>query len=391
MTTSRRQFLSQSARLGVLLGAGVPILQACCGSSSGGSGKKTASIADGLKPEKGPLRIINYSDYVNPDVITDFEAKYGVKVEISPIDTDTEATTKLASGAIKADVHHSMANTSIGNLINGGLLQPLNPSYLTNRGNVLTSLNDPWYDPGSKYSVPYTFFGTGIGYRADRIDPDLVEQQGWDTIWNATDFKGQVSVLDDEREAFAMAMLRKDVKDINTLDTAVIDQALADVTELIGLVNVKVNIEAYKDIPEGATTVAQTWSADMISGAASHLPDGTSADVLGFWRPPSFRYLVTNDSMGVLANAESPVLAHLYINHIIDNDVAEKNFSSTGYLPALTKLDATYVIKAGYVPENLRSCVPTNEDISKGLSFKALGPEGDALYEAAWSKFTAGG
>jgi spermidine/putrescine transport system substrate-binding protein len=391
MTTSRRQFLSQSARLGVLLGAGVPILQACGGSSNSASGKKTASIADGLKPEQGPLRIVNYSDYVNPEVVADFEAKYGVKVEISTIDTDTEATTKLASGAIKADLHHSMANTSIGNLINGGLLQPLNPSYLTNRGNVLTSLNDPWYDPGSKYSVPYTFFGTGIGYRADRIDPGLVEQQGWDTIWKATDFKGQVSVLDDEREAFTMAMLRKGVTDINTLDRAVIDQALADVTELINLVNVKVNIEAYKDIPEGATTVAQTWSADMISGAASYLPEGTSADVLGFWRPPSHRYIVTNDTMGVLANAESPALAHLYINHLIDNDAAEKNFSWTGYLPALTKLDATYVINAGYVPENLRSCVPTNEDISKGLKFRALGAEGDALYEAAWSTFTAGG
>jgi len=49
------------------------------------------------------------------------------------------------------------------------------------------------------------------------------------------------------------------------------------------------------------------------------------------------------------------------------------------------------VIGAGYVPENLRSCVPTNDDIGNGLKFKALGPEGDAQYEAAWSKFTAGG
>jgi spermidine/putrescine transport system substrate-binding protein len=392
VSTSRRQFLAQSAQLGVLLGAGVPILNACGGGdSSGGSRKKTAAIADGLKPEKGPLRLINYNDYVNPEVVADFEEKYGVKVEIATIDTDTEATTKLSSGAIKADVHHSMASTGVGNLINGGLLQPLNSSYLTNRGNVLLSLSNPWYDPGSKYTVPYTFFGTGIGYRADRIDPAQVERDGWNTIWNATDFKGQVSVLDDEREAFTMAMLRKGITDINTLDRAIIDQAVADVTELIDLVNVKVNIEAYKDIPEGATTIAQTWSADLIAGAAGYLPEGTSADVLGFWRPPSREYVVTNDSMGVLANAESPVLAHLYINHLIDNDNAEKNFTFVGYLPTLTKLDATYVIAAGYVPENLRSCVPTNQDISTGLSFQALGTEGDAIYTEAWSKFTAGG
>jgi len=391
MRTSRRQFLARSAQLGVLLGAGIPLLNAC-GSDSGGSGdQSTEPIADGLQPEKGPLRIINYADYVNPEVIADFEAKYGVKVEISTIDTDTEAVAKLASGALKVDVHHSMASTSIGNLIKGGLIQPLNRSYLTNRGNVLKAFDDPWYDPGAVYSVPYTFFGTGIGYRADRIDPAEVEAQGWDTLWNATKFKGQVSILDDEREAFTMAMLRKGITDINTLDQAVIDQALADVSELIDLVNVKVNIEGYKDIPEGTTTIAHTWSADLIAGAASYLPEGTSSEVLGFWHPPSEQYLVNNDSMGVLANAENPVLAHLYIDFLLDNAVAEKNFSWVGYLPALTELDADYVIGAGYVPENLRSCVPTNDDIAKGLRYEALGPEGDAQYEAAWSKFTAGG
>ena len=387
MRSSRRDFLARSAQFGVLLGAGVPLLQAC-----GGDEQRTTvtkGIADGLPPEKGPLRLVNFADYVNLDVISDFESQYGVKVEISTFDTDTEATTKLASGAIKADVHHSMASISIGNLIAGGLIQPLNKSYLTNFGNVIGSFNDPWYDPGATYSVPYTFFGTGIGYRRDRIDPALVERQGWDTIWNATDFKGQVSVLDDYREAFTMAMLRQGVIDINTTDQKIIDQALADVSELIDLVNVKVNIEAYKDIPEGTTTIAQTWSADLITGAAGYLPEGTTDDVLGFWHPPAGQYVVTNDSMGVLANAENPVLAHLYLNYLLDNDVAEKNFSWLGYLPAITKMNADYVIAGGYVPEHLRSCVPTEEEIAQAIYMKPLGA-GDALYETAWAKFTAG-
>ena len=38
---------------------------------------------------------------------------------------------------------------------------------------------------------------------------------------------------------------------MNTIDQAIIDQALADLTELIDLVNVKVNIDAYKNLPEG--------------------------------------------------------------------------------------------------------------------------------------------
>lgn len=389
MTSSRRDFLARSAQLGVLLGAGIPILQAC-GDDSGSSKPVADPIADGLEPEAGPLRVFNYDSYVNPDVVAAFEAQYGVKVEITTFTTDTEAVTKLASKAIEVDVHHSMASTSIDRLILGGIIQPLNKSYIPNFENVFESLKDPWYDKGSAHSVPYNFFGTGIGFRADRIDPAQVAEQGWDTLWNATDFSGQVSVLDDEREALVMAMMRKGNFDVNTTDQAAIDQALADLTELIDLVSVKVNIEAYKNIPEGATTVAHTWSPDLINAYAAYLPEGTGPEVLGFWHPPAGEYLVTNDSMGVVAGCKNPVLAHLYLNFLLDHDIAEQNFSWVGYLPALTKFDADYVIGAGYVPENLRACVPTLEEIEKGLYLKPIGIDGDAKYTAAWSTFTSG-
>ncbi len=387
MRVTRRRFIGQSIGAGVMIGAGLPILQGC--GDKTGSKKAAEPIADNLEPEEGPLRIVNYADYVSPEVIADFEKEFGVKVEITTIDSDTEMIQKLGSGAIKADVNHSMSSDSIDRLIAGGLIQPINKSYLTNLGNVVPELQDPWYDKGSVYSVPYTYFGTGLAYRADRVDPAQIEEWGWNTLWNAAEFKGQCSILDDDREAFTMAMLRKGITDINTTDKATIDQALADVTELIDLVNVKVNITGYTDIPEGATTIAHTWSADMITGFLGYMPEGVGPEVLGFWHPPAGSYVVTNDSMGVVANAQNPVLAHRYINYLIDNDVAEKNFGWIGYLPAVAKLDADYVIDAGYVPENLRSCVPTADEIAKGLEYEPLG-DGDALYDEAWSRFLAG-
>lgn len=386
MTTTRRQFIGQSIGLGAIL-AGLPALSSCGGTSGAKQAKR--AIADGLPPEKGPLRIVNYADYVSADVVADFEKEFGVKVEIATIDTDAEMIQKLASGAIKTDVVHSMASSSIDRLIAGGLIQPLNKSYLPNEKNVVASLQDPWYDKGAVHSAPYTYFGTGIGYRADRVDPAQIEKWGWDTLWSAEKFKGQCSILDDDREAFTMAMLRKGVIDINTTDPKVIAQALADVTELIKLVNIKINITGYTDIPTGVTTIAQTWSADLVTGALGYLPEGTGPEVLGFWHPPAGAYAVTNDSMGVKADAANPVLAHKYINYLLDNDVAEKNFSSIGYLPALTKLDADYVVAQGHVPENLRSCVPTPDEIAKGLQFRPLGTKAK-LYEDAWSKLRAG-
>ncbi|MGZ4772981.1 MAG: polyamine ABC transporter substrate-binding protein [Ilumatobacteraceae bacterium] len=380
---TRRQVFGGSARIGLALACGVPLLQAC-GSSGSSSKKQTVSIKDGLKPEAGPLRILNYDAYVSDDIIKAFEAKYGVKIEITTFTTDDEAITKLASGAVDVDLHHSAGTSTLYKLVESGLIQPLNKSYLTNIGNVSASLRDPYYDKGAVYTVPYTVFGTGIGFRADKVDPKSVS---WDTIWNPA-YKGVTSILDDVREGLAMAMMHKGLTDVNTKDPTVIKQAGADLGQLTNLMNIKVEIEGYHTIPEGATTVAHTWSGDMLT-AIQYLPQGTGKEVLGYWQPDPA--VINNDTMCILRKAKNPVLAHLYINYLLDKTNAQTNFESVGYQPAIEGLGAQELIDAGLVPENLRTCVLTNDQISKGYRFLQLTPDVDALWNDAWSTFRAGG
>jgi spermidine/putrescine transport system substrate-binding protein len=386
--TTRRDFIVRGAQLAAVLGLGAPLLQAC-GGDDDDDGPVADSIGDGLEPEAGPLRLFNYPDYVNPEVISGFEDKYGVKVEITTFDVDSEAITKLANKSVAVDIFHSAAPNTIDRLILGGLLQPLNHSYLPNFANVLPSFQDPWYDKGSKYSVPYTVFSTGIGYRADRIDPAEVEAQGWDILWNP-DYKGVTSILDDYREGIGMALLRKGITDVNTTDKALIEQAGKDLSELTGTMNIKVNIEAYKDVPEGSTNLAHTWSGDMLAGAASNLPEGTDASVLGWWYPSDGVGVVNNDAITIVTAAKNPVLAHLYINYLLDVGVSEQNVAWNGYLPPIVGLDADYLIAQGYVPDNLRNAVLTDEIIKKGLRFEPLPVDADQLWTDTWSKFTAG-
>ncbi len=380
---TRRQVFGGSARIGLALACGVPLLQAC-GSSGSGSKTVTTAIKDGLKPEDGPLRILNYDSYVSPDIVSAFEAQYGVKVEITTFTTDDEAITKLASGAVDVDLHHSAATSTLYKLVDSGLIQPLNKTYLTNIGNVSASLRDPYYDKGAVYTVPYTVFGTGIGFRADKVDAATVS---WDTLWDPQ-YKGVTSILDDYREGLSMAMMRKGLTDVNTADPAVIKQAGDDLGELTNLMNIKVEIEGYHTIPEGATTVAHTWSGDMLTGVG-YLPEGTGVEVLGYWQPAPA--VVNNDTMCVLTKAKSPVLAHLYMNYLLDRTNAQNNFSFVGYQPAIEGLGAQELIDAGLVPENLRTCVLTNDQITKGYRFLQLSVDVDALWNDAWSKFRAGG
>jgi spermidine/putrescine transport system substrate-binding protein len=341
-------------------------------------------IKDGLSPEAGPLRILNYDAYVSPDIVTAFEAEYGVKVDITTFTTDDEVITKLASGAFDADLHHSAATDTLYKLVDSGLIQPLNKTYLTNIGNIVASLRDPDYDKGGVYSVPYTVFGTGIGFRADKVDPASVS---WETLWNP-EYKGVTSVLDSAREGLAMAMMRKGLTDVNTDDAAVIKQAGEDLGELTNLMNIKVDIEGYHTIPEDATTVAHTWSGDMLL-ALQYLPEGTGQEVLGYWQPDPA--IINNDAMCVLTKAKSPVLAHLFINYLLDKTNAQTNFEFVGYQPAIDGLGAQELIDAGLVPETLRSCVLTSEQIGAGFRFLQLTPDVEALWNDAWSKFNAGG
>jgi spermidine/putrescine transport system substrate-binding protein len=95
--------------------------------------------------------------------------------------------------------------------------------------------------------------------------------------------------------------------------------------------------------------------------------------------------------MCVMTSAKNPVLAHLYLDHLLDKANAEENFGFVGYQPAIEGLGAQELIDAGLVPENLRSCVLSSEQIAAGLRYLPLTIEVEQLWNDAWSKFTAGG
>lgn len=123
--------------------------------------------------------------------------------------------------------------------------------------------------------------------------------------------------------------------------------------------------------------------------AVGYLPEGTGDEVLGYWQPDPA--VINNDVMCVLTKAKNPVLAHLYVNFLLDKTNAQTNFKYVGYQPAIEGLGAQELIAAGLVPAHLSSCVMSNDQIAKGYRYLQLTPDVDALWNDAWSKFRAGG
>jgi spermidine/putrescine transport system substrate-binding protein len=345
------------------------------------------AIASGLQPEKGPLQFYNWIEYINPAVVKDFEKKYGVKVQISTFDTIDEAVGKLASGAVQYDVFVPEP-TFIERLVVGKILQPLNLSYIPNlKSNVWPSLASPWYDVGSRYTVPYTIYTTGIGWRADKLpgfNPAKL-QSPWTALWlQGPKISGKVGLLDDQHEGLAMGLLRNGVSDVNTENAGQLNAAKNAITQLVGSANLKFDTNEYQHLADGSLWLHQAWSGDM-AAAPSYAPKGTPASVFRYWWPPDGRGPINNDTFGVLRGAKNPVLGHLFLNHMLDVDEVFKNFTFNYYQQPLNAMTPESLVKRGLIPANLDTTIIREAQFKNGLVQGPLSQQGEVLWQNAWA------
>jgi spermidine/putrescine transport system substrate-binding protein len=276
-------------------------------------------------------------------------------------------------------------------------MRPLNHSYLPNLAkNIWPPLQDPFYDRGARYTVPYVVWLDGIGWRNDKIKTDIAAMKvPWEIFWQSKAYKGKVGLLDDARDALAMPMQRDamhagSVPDLNTDNAAIIAKAGNDLAQLTNICNIKVTITDYQTLPEAKTWLHHSWSGDLLSAALYYLPKGTKPDVLSFWGPDS-NGVVQNDLLWVLRKSKKPVLAHAFLNFMLDKKNAYDNFAQfNGYTPPQNSIDATSLVKQGLIPKSLSAAVLRPDQFANNQELLALSVAGNKRWQNAWSKFKAG-
>ncbi|HEV3389666.1 MAG TPA: spermidine/putrescine ABC transporter substrate-binding protein [Solirubrobacteraceae bacterium] len=345
------------------------------------------AIASGLTPEKGPLQFYNWDAYINPDVVKSFEKKYGVKVEISTFTTIDEAVAKISSGAVQFDVFVPEL-VFLERLAVGKVLQPLNLTYVPNlKANVWPSLANPWYDVGSRYTVPYTVYTTGIGWRTDKLpgfDPANLSNP-WSALWvEGPKISGKVGLLDDQHEGLAMGLLHNGVTDVNTENPADLNGAKNALINLVNTANLKFDTNEYQHLADGSLWLHQAWSGDMAS-VPTYAPQGTKASIFRYWWPTDGRGPIDNDTFGVLRGAKNPVLAHLFLNHLLDVKQAFNNFTFLYYQQPLNAMTPESLIQKGYIVPNLDTTIIRESQFKNGLVQGPLSDRGEVLWENAWA------
>jgi spermidine/putrescine transport system substrate-binding protein len=146
----------------------------------------------------------------------------------------------------------------------------------------------------------------------------------------------------------------------------------------------------YNDMPAGQIGLAQMWSGDIIQ-ALGYLPESTPPDVLRYWFPADGKGLVDNDLMVILKGGKNPVLAHLFVNHMLDPVSAQQNFTQIGYQPPQNSINPETLVADGSIPENLKSAIVKPEYFDAGYRLLELDAANDAAWHNVWRGFKAGG
>jgi spermidine/putrescine transport system substrate-binding protein len=187
-----------------------------------------------------------------------------------------------------------------------------------------------------------------------------------------------------------MILLRDGFKDVNTSNKGALDRAKKELLELNDAVNVKVSVLDYQKVPEGSAWIHQAWSGDFVS-AQYYLPKGVDYTVLGYWYPEDKSGLVGSDLIAILRSSKNPVLAHHFLNFMLDDQNAYDNFVNfVGYQPPQNSINPDRLVTDEVVPQHLASCVVRPEDFDKGEILLELDPATDLVWQDAWAQFKAG-
>jgi spermidine/putrescine transport system substrate-binding protein len=341
------------------------------------------AIKSGLKPEQGAtLQVYIWEAYINQDVVNAFAKKYKCKVQLTTFNTMNEALSKLRSG-LSFDVLVGATPDVLGQLIEGQLAQPLNHSYIPNISQAWADYTNPFYDVGWQYTVPYTIYTTGITWRKDHVHENPATMKNpWSMLWQPK-YRGRIAVLDDYREGISLGLMKNGITNLNTTDYKQIGLSRQTLEDLTSLVNLRIANTDYSDVPAGQTWITNAWSGDM-AAAPSYMPKGVNVDVIGYWFPADGRGPINNDTNVVLKTASSPILAHLFLNYLLDLPVVLENISWNGYMQPLNGVTPQVLVKEQIIPPSLTSTVVRQSDFKRGLYELQLPVDADALWQQAW-------
>ncbi len=263
------------------------------------------------------LNVFNWGVYISDgsegsfDVNSAFEALTGIKVNYMNYDSNESMYGKLKSGAVSYDIVIP-SDYMIERLINENMLQKLDMSKITNYDLIDEQYKQLYFDPNNEYSVPYSVGLVGMIYNTTMVEG---EPDSWGLMWDET-YDDNILTFNNPRDAFAIAQFYLG-SDINSTDKADWDTAAAKLKEQNAILQGRVMDEVFNKMEGGNAAIAPYYAGDFLTMQENN-PD------LAFVYPKEGTNIFI-DSICVPANAQNYEAAMMYINFMLEPEVALAN------------------------------------------------------------------
>lgn len=296
--------LVQTFSLVLIVAFGLMYFTSVLNSSEGYSGGNT-------------LTIYNWGDYIDPELIAEFEEESGIKVVYQTFDSNEAMMTKIQQGGTTYDVVIP-SEYAISKMKEDDLLIPLDHSKLPNLKYIDDRFLNLSFDEGNKYSIPY-FWGTvGIVYNPELTDLTF---KSWDDLWDPS-LKNQILLVDGAREVIGMGLnsLHYSLNDTNEEH---LQEALTKLSKLTPNVKAIVGDEIKMLLAGEEGAVGLVWSGD----ASEIMAENEKLDYV----VPEEGSNLWFDNMVIPKTASNIEGAHQFINFMLDPEHAARNAEYVGY------------------------------------------------------------
>jgi putrescine transport system substrate-binding protein len=377
----------------VYLGVALAVLLAACGKSQPGQegAKPSASASTAGQPDgENVLNVYNWSDYIEPSVLTDFQKEFGIKVNYDVFDSNQVLETKLLAGHTNYDVVVPSA-AFLERQIKAGVFQKLDKALLPNLKNVDPDIarRIALYDPGNEYAVNHMWITSGPGYNAAKIKERMPDApiDSWRMFYDpavVSKFKDcGVSLLDEPAEVVGTVLiyLGKNANSESPEDLKAAGKVLLAIRPYIRYVHSSRYID---DLANGETCLALGWSGDVKQARDRAREAGKGVELR--YAIPREGAIMNFDMLAIPADAPHPKNAHVFINYLLRPEVAAKN---SNFLKYANSNAASYPLLDEAV-RNDPGVYPTPELKAKLVPELAKSQPFDRLLTRTWTRFKTG-
>jgi putrescine transport system substrate-binding protein len=338
------------------------------------------------------LNIYNWADYFGPNTLADFTKRYGIKIHYDTFGSDNEMEAKLMAGGSGYDI--VVPSTMFyPRGIKAGIYRKLDKDQLTNwknlDGAVLKTISDSGTDPDNAYALPYIQGYTSFIYNEDLVKK-LMPDAPVDSLRLLFDpavaekIKGcGINYVDSPEDVVQLALLYLG-KSPNTEDPADIKAAYDVLSKVRDTVRTVDSVNYLNALAAGDICISIGWVGNDVQASKQAHDAGKNVN-LHFVIPKEGmpEYI---DNLVVMTDAPHPKNALLFLNYILEAQVAGDIINALGY--PMPNSAAHGLIKPEIANNN--TIYPDADSLKRIVVQTPRTTEADQAVANGWVRFKAG-